>query len=322
MYLLILVVIALLAYMFGIRTLNNANADMQAELATLRQQKEYLDQLKQENIETENTISELKNNIESVEQSFICNIKTENIEQYVLKVFEDNGMPYLDRVNMEDIQMNAVTLADGSASDDALLCKRVNVTYASTDGYEALQYNLNPAMNTENGALDAAVIAPMITSTGVYDEERHLGYDEFIKALKALEKADPDCIKISHVQVQSTHGYLTLDASIDFFSADLASRLSTENRTTGYATWKGETNVNTEGGFIGMPYRVDNENSRWNGVLIDKNEVTGFLPRPFASYVSNARFTQLIEQKGLAAIVGEGTVVSNEGAVETTESAA
>lgn len=312
MIFLLLVVIAALAYIFGVRTLNSAHNDMVEELNTLQQRKDYLDQLKEENVKTEGNINELKGNITKLEQSFIADIKTENLEQYVLKVFEDSGSPYLAKVSSDDIQMESIIMADGSASNDSIICKRINVTYATTDGYEALQYNITPELNKANGDVDAAIAAAMLNSTGKFDETRFLGYDEFIEGLKTIEKADPGCVKISKISAKSTHGYMTLEASIDFYSARLTNRISAENRTSGFAAWKGETNVDTEGGFIGMPYKVKNPLSRWNGVLIDTKEVTGFLPRPFAAYISNARFTQLIAQKGLAAIVGGGTQASNE----------
>ena len=312
-FLLLLFVIAILAYMFGIRTLNEAHSEMLVNLDELNQRKAYLDQLKEENVKSENSINELKGSITKYEQSFISDIKSENLEQYVLKTFEEAGMPYLASVNVEDVVVNSVKNADGNTSDDGLICKRVNVVYSSTDGYEALQYNITPELNKADGSVDGALFANFINSTGKFDETRFFGYDEFLNALKKLDKADEDCIKISKISAESTHGYMTLSASIDFYGALLTNRISKEIKTLGYAVWKGETGVNTDGGFIGMPYKVNNPLSRWNGVLIDSKQVSGFLPRPFAAYASNARFTQLIATKGLAAIVGGGNQTAGGG---------
>ena len=318
-YLMLLVVIGLLAYMFGVRTLNSAYADMQVELTNLQAQKDYLDQLKQENVNTENAIEELKNNIISFEQSFISEIKSENLEQYVLKVFEQQDNPFLVSVDTENVGTNAIVMADGSVSADSLLCQRVNVRYSTTDGYEGLQADkiLNPTTD-EHGNLIAENIASLINETGVFNEENYYGYDQFIAALKVIEKVDPGCVKISKIQAESSYGYMTLSASIDFYGAHLTNRISSESRSNGFAVWKGETNVDTEGGFIGMPYIVRNENSMWNGVMIDASKVTGFLERPFASYVSNAVFTRMIQQRGLAAIVGQGIPTGNEANVPVT----
>jgi hypothetical protein len=60
-----------------------------------------------------------------------------------------------------------------------------------------------------------------------------------------------------------------------------------------------------------MPYKVDNPDSLWNGILIDPNELNGFIERPFAAYLSNARFTQLLSEKGLEKIVGGGIVAAD-----------
>jgi len=318
MYLTLLVVIGLLAYLFGIRTLNTAYADMQVEYETLQAQKAYLDQLKQENIGTENAIEELKNNIMSFEQSFISEIKSENLEQYVLKVFENAGNPFLASVTVEPVSTDAIVMANGQVADESLVCQRVNVKYATSDGFEALQADkfLNPTTD-EHGNLLPETIVSMINSTGIYNPATEYGYDEFIAGLKIIEKADPGCVKINSVAAESTSGYMTLSASIDFYGANLTQRLSTENKTLGFAVWKGDTNVDTSGGFIGMPYLVINENSMWNGVLIDPTKVSGFLDRPFASYVSNAIFTNMISENGLETVVGrERQVVNPDQAAE------
>ena len=317
-YLLALFVIAFLAYFFGIRTLNEAYEDLQGQLVTLQQQKEYLDQLKQNNIDTENAINEVKGHIIELEAKFISNIKTENLEQFVLKTMEENGIGFMSSVSSADVPMDVVQLADGSRSPDSVICRRVDITYASTDGFEITQFNTTPSLTTETGAVDSAVVQDIIARTGIYDPDNHYGYDEFLEGLRAIAKKDPDCIKVANLDVQSTNGYLTLTASIEFYGADLANRISSETKTAGYAVWKGDKNVDTAGGFIGMPYFVVNPDSSWNGVLINSDQVQGFQSRPFASYLSNALFTQMISQNGLDAVVGHGRrVVSQPAPTET-----
>ena len=312
-YILFLVVIALLAYLFGIRTLNNANADMQIQLQELQTRKEQLDLLKQENQKTQTAIDTLKSDIVKYEQSFISELKTENIEKYVLDEFEKANMPFLADVKSEDVQMEAIVLADGTSSNDSVNCKRIIVHYATTDGYEITQYNLNPDNYDENGKPKVSDIKKIISQTGVYNAENRYGYQEFLTALANIEKADPDCIKVTKIGAESTHGYMTLTAAIDFYGTKLTNRQSPESdahKAKFYGVWNGD-GVDTKGGFIGMPYKVDNPDSKWDGILIDSEEVNGFLERPFASYLSNARFTQLISEKGLEKIVGGGITVSD-----------
>lgn len=322
MYILVLVVIALLAYLFGIRTLNNRNAELQVELQNLEQRKADLDALKKINEDTKSSIATLRDSIVAIEQSFISDLKTENAERYVLDVLEKSNMPFLAKVDSEDVNMQAVVMADGSISSDAIRCKRINIEYATTDGYEITQYNLNPNNKGEDGKPNAAYINQMIAATGKYDAENHYGYDEFISALKKIEAADPDCIKITDIGAKSTHGYMTLSASVDFFGADLTNRLSEESdahKKTIYAAWTGDTGVDTKGGFIGMPYKVDNPDSLWNGVIIDASEVSGFYERPFAAYLSNARFTKLIAEKGIETIVGGGIPAGDSEAAQANQ---
>ena len=312
-YILFLVVIALLAYLFGIRTLNNANADMQIQLQELQARKEQLDVLKQENQKTQGAIETLKSDIVKYEQSFISEMKTENLEKYVLDEFEKAGMPFLADVKSEDVQMEAIVLADGTSSNDSVNCKRIIAKYATTDGYEITQYNLNESNYDENGNPRTSYLKDMLNKTGVYNEENRYGYQEFIKALATMEKADPDCVKITKIGAESTHGYLTLTAAIDFYGTTLTNRQSQESdahKAKFYGVWNGD-GVDTKGGFIGMPYKVDNPDSLWNGILIDSNEINGFIERPFAAYLSNARFTQLLSEKGLEKIVGGGIVAAD-----------
>ena len=313
MYILVLVVIALLAYIFGIRTLNNKNADLQVELQTLEQRKAELDILKQENENTRTTITTLKDSIVTIEHSFIRDLKTENVERYVLGVMEDKGMPYLAEVNSEDVQMDAIILADGTASNDFVRCKRINIEYATTDGYEIEQYNLVESNKDAEGNIDAARVNYILNNTGKFDASRVKGYNEFIDALKAIEKTSQDdpCIKITKFSAESTHGYMTMKASIDFYGAELSQRVSDsesdKHLKSVYAGWSGDSStVFEEEGLIGMPYKVDKPGNMWHGVMIDPSEVNGFIERPFAAYLSNARFTMLIQDKGLAYIVGGG----------------
>jgi len=329
MYILVLVVIGLLAYLFGIRTINNRNAELQAELQGLQQRKQELDVLLNENANTEKEVLSLQSKIEEIEQSFIADLKTENIENYVLHTLEDARMPFLAKVTSEDVQMDAIMAADGTASNDAIVCKRVNIEYSTTDGYEFTQYNTTPSNQNDDGTNNLAYIQQMINQTGKpqtdseWNKDNKFGYDNFIKALKKIEAGDDygKCIKITKIGAESTHGYLTLTASIDFYGADLSLRQSKESEAhnnTIYAGWDVPT-YDTKGGFIGMPYKVENENSSWNGIMIDPNEVNGFFARPFAAYISNARFTKLVQEKGLAFIVGGGVAAADSNAAQQNQ---
>jgi len=306
-----LIGVAFLVFLFGIRPLNNNYETMKVTKAELEAQKAHYDQLKISNAETQQAITVLDANISTIEKSFIADLKTENAVQYLMSEFEKNNIPFLVTFETADIGMDVVTLADGSTSNDRLICKRITMKYSSTDGYEVTQYNqtLNPTMHQSK-----SVIEKVIRNTGKIQPEGAYGYDEFIKALEEIAKKNPDCIKLNEIEVIGSNGYFELTAAVDFYGAELTTRVSTDTNIDSYAKWGGDTNVDTEGGFIGMPYLVTNPKSQWYGIMIDENKVAGFTERPFASYLSNAQFTKLISEKGLAAIV-----TANQKASDTTE---
>ena len=144
MYVITLLIIVVLGYFFGVRTLNNKYEEYKQQLAALEQRKAYLDQIRANNALMDAEIKLLKEECEKLELSFIDKIETETIEQYVLDTFEKAGCPYLTDVSATDAGMPAVTYADGTASPDGLVCLQVIVTYVTTDGYTPTQYNRKP----------------------------------------------------------------------------------------------------------------------------------------------------------------------------------
>ena len=123
MYVITLLVIVVLGYFFGIRTLNNKYEEYKTELKTLQDRKAYLDQLRENNASMANEIELLKASCSELELSFIDEIETECLEQYVLKTFEDAGCPFMVTVGSSDVGMQSVNYPDGTSSPDKLLCK-------------------------------------------------------------------------------------------------------------------------------------------------------------------------------------------------------
>ena len=113
MYVITLLIIVVLGYFFGIRTLNNKYDEYRAELQSLQERKAYLDQLRENNASMASEIEILKSSCSEIELSFIDRLETECIEQYVLKTFEDAGCPFLTNVTATDVGMGAVSYPDG-----------------------------------------------------------------------------------------------------------------------------------------------------------------------------------------------------------------
>ena len=288
MYVVTLLIIVVLGYFFGIRTLNNKYEDYKKELQALQERKAYLDQLRANNASMANEIEMLKTSCSEIELSFIDRLETECLEQYVLKTFEDAGCPFLMSVSSTDVGMKSVTYPDGTSSPDSVVCMRINVSYSTTDGYTVTQYNRTPDFTTGSKTPVAETIENLSEQMGQGEYAKRKGYDEFLNALKKINEENKDCIKVSSITATQVSGVMTLTASIDFYATSLRNRISVDESRKPYTYWNGNTNVDTKGGFIGFPYVCDNKNSLWYGIINDQLDMEK--GKPFAAYWANALF--------------------------------
>ncbi|MCR4557310.1 MAG: hypothetical protein K5779_05775 [Saccharofermentans sp.] len=295
MYVITLLIIVVLGYFFGIRTLNNKYAEYQEELQTLQERKAYLDQLRENNASMETEIKLLQQQCSEIELTFIDKLESECLEQYVLKVFETAGCPFLISVDTNDVAMASVTYPDGSSSPDSVVCTQVIVKYSSTDGYTVTQYNRTPDFTPKAKVPVSETIADLSEKMGQGDYAKRRGYNEFISALKKISAEDSNCIKVDNFNVVETGGIMTLSATINFYGTSLTNRISEDDRQLAYTYWCGDTNVDTKGGFIGFPYVCDNKNSLWYGVI---NLNMGAGSKPFAAYWATALFDQQLAEAG------------------------
>jgi cell division protein FtsB len=303
-YLLILlgiIVVVFLIWFFGIRNLNARYDELVYQRDQLQAQLDYYESLKTQNAEAQAQINQLKADITAEEERFLPYLCTEAIEQYVLKTFENAGCPYLVSVTTADITPEAVTLPNGASATDALRDKRITVQYSTTDGFCIPEYNRNITV-ISNGVADEDALNELLEEMYWHGADSRVGYAEFVSALETLEAINPDCIKLNSVSVKSEGGYLLLTAEIDFYSATFTERVSTPDVSAPYITWAGETNIDTEGGFIGFPFIVEDPNSDWlNVIMLDSDAVAG--NRPFATYYSAQIFRNEVNARGLAAVL-------------------
>lgn len=298
-YVISLLILILLGYVLGIRTLNNKYDKLVGQYNELVARRDYLNQLKENVAQTTEEIKKINEAVSKVELSFIDKLENECLMQYVLKTFEDSGIPYMSDIKTDDVKCGAVTYADGTASPDVLQCTRVSVTYATTDGYIIPQYNLTPDTISKpaEGEKDAKSKAKeLIGKMGKDEYAEAKGYNEFLAALDKMSKDNPGCIKVTEVTATSKGGFFILTAAIDFYGTVLTNRVSVDDSKAAYTFWTGHTNVNTSGGFIGFPYIVKNENSLWNGFVLDSFDAQ--TERPFAAYWANAAFATQVNSKG------------------------
>ncbi|MBR4556342.1 MAG: hypothetical protein IKO15_02575 [Clostridiales bacterium] len=296
MYVITLLIIVVLGYFFGIRTLNNKYEEYKAELQSLQERKAYLDQLRANNANMATEIELLKTSCSEIELSFIDELETECIEQYVLKTFEDAGCPFLINVSASNIGMPAVTYANGATSKDGLVCMQIAVNYSSTDGYTVTQYNRTPDFTPGAKTPVAETVETLSEQMGQGEYAKRKGYDEFLAALKKINAENPQCIKVNSLTVTETNGIMTLSATINFYGTSLKNRLSVDDSKKPYTYWCGDKNVDTKGGFIGFPYVCDNKNSLWYGVVNMNFDPTA--SKPFAAYWANALFAKQYSEAG------------------------
>ncbi len=297
MYVITLLIIVVLGYFFGIRTLNNKYAEYQVELQELQDRKEYLDQLRANNASMATEIDLLQTQCKEIELTFIDELETENLEQYVLSTFEKAGCPYLISITSADVGMASVSYPDGTTAPDTVLCTQITVNYSTTDGYTVTQYNRTPDFTSGAKVPAGETITQLMDQMGQGEYAKRKGYKEFVSALKKINEENKDCIKVESINVVESNGILTLTASINFYGANLSRRYSTDTSTAAYTSWTGHTNVDTKGGFIGFPYVCDNKNSLWYGI-VNMNLEPG-ANKPFAAYWATALFQkQLGENNG------------------------
>ena len=295
-YVISLLILILLGYVLGIRTLNNKYDQLEKQYNELVARRDYLNSLKANVAQTTQEIERLNESISQVELSFIDKLENECLMQYVLKTFEDSGIPYMSTIATEDVKCPSFSYADGKTAPDQLQCTRIKVAYASTDGYIIPQYNRTPDTTQKAEKDPKATAKELIGKMGKDEYSEAKGYDEFLKALDKMAKDNPGCIKVTDLTVTSTNGYFILTASVDFYGTILNNRVSVDTSTAPYTSWSGHTGVDTSGGFIGFPYVVKNENSLWYGyVSTNFNEYTN---RPFAAYWANAAFAKQVSEKG------------------------
>ena len=306
MYVITLLIIVVLGYFFGIRTLNNKYEEYKKQLAALEQRKAHLDQIRANNASMAIEIKALIEANKELELSFIDKLEAETLEQYVLKTFEEAGCPYLTSISASDVGMPSISYPDGSSSPDGLVCLQVAVNYVSTDGYTVPGYNTTPDFTAKAVVPAVETALQMKEQMGNEDFAPRKGYDEFIAACKKINAENKSCIKVNTIEAKETNGYMTLSASISFYGTSLRNRLSVDNSTEPYTNWSGRTSIPTEGGFIGFPYVCDNPDSLWDGV--ENLSVDAKAHKPFATYWANYLFNKNYDKaKNFKTLIGFGT---------------
>ncbi len=300
--------LCVILYVGPIRLLNNSTIDLKAEREALQAEKDYYDALAEQNEATRAEIENIEADISVIEGTFLPNINTECLAQWVLNVFEENNCKWLVKLETEDSAAPDIVLPDGTLAEDNVIIKSVKVEYSTSDGWNVSSYGGDDGLREnslydENGIPQEAILDSYMadrTYTGMNSRE---GYTEFLAALQQIEQQDEDCIKVSRIAVEEKSGYILMYATIDFYSATFIDRVSEPDTSAPYVTWSGATNIATDHGFIGMPFFVDDPGSEWFGCIMPRSEATD-RERPFAAYYSAQTWANLVNQSDVATALG------------------
>lgn len=325
----LLLLIGGLVFVFGIRPLNNKYDDLVKQKEEKEAEKRQLDALKQSNSETEKRIKELETQCKDIEGNFIAEIRAENIEDWFESVMQDEGMPFLVEISTEPIATEDIKLPDGQISNDSLICTRLTAKYSTTDGrtVEAAGVYEEDGITVKGHIHDPA--------TGYVDDAKRkavqdntnkiqnpetpngYGYEKVIAGVNRIAEANSNCVRISRLEDTSKIGFSELTVCVDFYGAVLTERLSEATDKQAYAVWGSNSNPNFEGGILGMPYKVENDKSMWNGYYLFDKEMSNIGYRPFANYLSDAMMAKLLKDGSTPALYGDNNNKAND--IDTSE---
>lgn len=293
----LIIFVCVILYVFPIRMLSNSTEELKAQQAALQAQKDYYDALASQNEATRAEIESIEADISVLEATFLPEINSECLKQWVLSVFESNNCPYLVEATTYDVASPDITLPDGTLADDNVVIKAIDVTYSTTDGWNVPSYNGTGSIYNEEGIPDAGLLEAQMADRhyeGMYSRQ---GYDEFLNALVQIEGTNPDCIKVVKIAAEEQSGFVLLHATINFYGATFIDRVSEPDTTAPYVSWHGMTGIATDHGFIGQPFYVDDTGSEWYGAHMDDADAAN-LDRPFATYYSAQTWANLVNGNG------------------------
>lgn len=301
----IILIVIVLIWFAVISPLNAQLSEAQTELQSKQELNQIYENLRTNNVEKDSAIDSLEENIVELEQSFVPQLNSDAIVNYIQRLFETNGCPYLSEIYTESIPMDSIILSDGSISSDSLSCLRVTVRYQSTDGYNVPEYNNNPDWHV-NMQYDDTAIMEAIAQMGSYPV---VGYPEFVQTVTQLSQLNPSAIKISNIRIEdSLQGYLNMTAVIDFYAGSFTDRVSEISTDAPYVTFGGETPETTLG-MIGFPIVVENTESPYAGIMLHPAQFV-LEERDFAAWWSSSiTMTYASQNVDLYAVDEEGNLV-------------
>lgn len=287
-----------IAYVFVINPMDKKIDSRKLELEDRRARDIEYQKIRESNDRLRKEIAEIKSELKSIEADYFADIDIDIMENYIMETFASTDHPaYLNKIESADISTDDIVFPNGQVANQKLICKRITVEYATTDGGYAIpegdgvpQWIVRDANG--NVGYNQDLITQSIENMGNFPDDRDYMYKEFLQACQTIKnnKKIATSVRIHDVTVEdSLYGFLYLRAEIDFYAADLGEdRLSKDQDAKMALEWTGATNVNCDGGMVGMPIINRKSENAWYGTVIDNSVLKDFVNRPYASYFSSA----------------------------------
>lgn len=226
---------------------------IQKQLAGNQQELNLLVQKDQENqkiIDSVSTLQDTKtkmeNDIVDIEQSLLPYLKAETITEHIVTILKDNGMKFVTKMSalQPGESVDVITRPDGTTSDISTSSLELEITVSGTDG---------------------------VTDGGI----PFVGYDQFIRAVKTIEKEHPKALRIRSITMTDTEkGFQNFSIKVQVYSFNIPNPVSQYEENQKYITWyRPDAPL---GGLIGIPYAMC-------------EGLDSLIYRPFASYTMDSK---------------------------------
>ena len=176
-----------------------------------------------------NDVDNLKANLELLkiqvtdyENRLLPELDPEVFTAHFAKILSDNGFTKITDISCSLPMYEQLQKSDGTFSANSVQWLTVNLKASGTDG----------------------------VTPGGTDK---IGYDQFMKAVKQIESANPNAIHVSSITMEETNqGFQYFLVSVDVFAFILPNRISVADMNEPYVTWSRDPDA--VGGIFGRPY--------------------------------------------------------------------
>lgn len=317
LFIVLLIALGAVCYLFVIQNKMLELKSVKTDLQLVEQEKAEKDAIIQQAQELEEKCNELRGQLQTLEGKYLPDLYTDTIARKLYKYFEEAGLPYIVEGKNTPIEYETVTMSDGSASRNRAMHSSYTLQVSGTDGWllthtegDDIPYQVfttqlvlgnDPTQQEKpinKPALDAG-----ITDVTQLTSDEYVGYDEFVKALKAIQENCPDYVKTSDIKIEDMgQGFNYYSVTIDVYAYDLIDRISKPNYDMDYLKWVGAEKITT-GGLVGLPnyfvlgspnYKVSPDSPLYNH-FVSFSEFDFTVNRPFAAWTHWSYEWQVVE---------------------------